>query len=150
MNENIYKLTPEKYNALSDTGYTGKKMKNENDILTMNIIIRDLGYTEREGRVSKRETFFTITLIKLVEENQNKTFDEITDNSDDLQGEGVKFIIPFNNIDMYTRLEILLGPKLLGHSDILTEASNLTDELHKRGEIQNKQQYRNALNNLQT
>ena len=33
-----------------------------------------------------------------------------------------------------------------GHTDTLTEASNLIDELCKRGEIQNKQQYRNALN----
>ena len=65
-------------------------MKKENDILMMNNIIRDLGYTGREDRDSKRKTFFTIILPKLVEEIQNKTFDEITDDSDDLQGEGVK------------------------------------------------------------
>ena len=57
-----------------------------------------------------------------------------------------KISIPSNIIDIYTRLEILLGSKLSGHTETLTEASNLIDELCKRGEIQNKQQYRNALN----
>ena len=118
----------------------------KNDILMMYNIIRDLGYNGIGDRDSKRKIFFTKKLPKLVNEIQNKTFDEITDNSDsDLQGEGVKIIIPSNIIDIYTRLEILLGLKLSGHRDSLTEASNLIDELYKRGEIQNKQQYRNAL-----
>ena len=30
--DNIYNLSPEIYKALSDTGYTGKTMKNESDI----------------------------------------------------------------------------------------------------------------------
>ena len=47
---------------------------------------------------------------------------------------------------MYTRLEMLLGLQLSGHSDILTEASSLIDELYKEVEIQNEQQYRNGLN----
>ena len=142
---NIYDLTPEIYKALSDTGYTGKDMKNENDILMMNNIINDLGYTGIGDKPSKRIKFFTITLPKLVEEIQNRTFEEINVDSDDLQGEGVKIIIPSNIIDIYTRLEVLLGLKLSGHTDTLTEASNLIDELFKRGEIQNKLQYRNAL-----
>ena len=96
---------------------------------------------------SKRKTFSTITSPKLVEELQNRTFEEITLDSDsDLQGEGVEIIIPSNIIDIYTRLEVLLGLKLSGHSDTLTEASNLIDELYKRGEVQNKQQNRNAPN----
>ena len=145
--DNIYDLTPEIYKALSDTGYTGKTMRSESDILMMNNIINDLGYTGVGDRDSKRKTFLTITLPKLVEEIQNKTFEEITLDSDsDLQGHGVKIIIPSNIIDIYTRLENLLGLKLSGHTDTLTEASNLIDELYKRGEIQNKQQYRNALN----
>ena len=61
-----------------------------------------------------------------------------------------KIIIPSNIINIYTRLEILLGLKLSGHTDTLTEASNLIDELYKPGEIQNKQQYRNAPNKFQT
>ena len=144
--DNIYDLTPEIYKALSYTGYTGKTMRNENDILMLNNIIRDLGYTGIGDYTSKRKTFLTITLPKLVEEMKNKTFEEITDDSDDLQGEGVKIIIPSNIIDIYTRLEILLGLKISGHTDTLTEASNLIDELYKRGEKQNKKQYRNAIN----
>ena len=90
----------------------------------MNNFIRDLEYKGREHRDSKRKTFFTITLPKLVEEIQNETFDEITDDSDDLQGEGVKIIIPSNITDIYTKLEILLELKLSGLTDTLTERSN--------------------------
>ena len=145
--DNVYDLTPEIYKALSYTGYEGKTMKNENDILMFNNIIRDLGYTGIGDIKSKRKKFLTEELPKLVEDIQNKTFEEINDDSDsDLQGRRVKIIIPSNIIDIYTRLEVLLGLKLSGHTDTLTEASNLIDELYKRGEIQNKQQYRNALN----
>ena len=38
INENIYDSTPEIYKALSNTGYTVKTMKNESDILMMNIL----------------------------------------------------------------------------------------------------------------
>ena len=120
-------------------------MKNEDDMLTM-YIIRDLGYTSVGDKKTNRKTFFTTTLPTVVDDIQNKIFDETTDDSDDLHGEGVKTIIPSNIIDIYTRLEILPGLKLSGDTDILTEASNLIDELYKRGEIENKQLYRNALN----
>ena len=149
--DNVYELIPEIYKALSDTGYTGKNMKNENDILMMYNIINDLGYTGVGDKPSKRKTFFTITLHKLVEEIQNRTSEDITLDSDiDLKGEGVEIIIASNIIDIYTRLEVLLGLKLSGHTDTLTEASKLIDDLYQRGEIQNKQQYRNALDKFST
>ena len=94
--DNVYDLTPEIYKALSSTGHTGITLKNENDILMMNNIIRDLDYTGVEDRDSKRKTFLTKTLPKLVEDIQNKTFDEI-----DLEVEGVKIIIPSNIFDIY-------------------------------------------------
>ena len=53
INDNIYDLTPEIYKALSNTGYTGKFLKTENDILMINNIIRDLGYTGDGDRDSK-------------------------------------------------------------------------------------------------
>ena len=143
---NDYDLTPEIYKALSFTGYEGKNLKNENDILMLYNIIKDLEYTGRGDIKSKRVIFFTEKLPKLVEEIQNRTFEEINVDSDDLQGEGVKIIIPSNIIDIYSRLEVLLGLKLSGHSDTLSEASSLIDELFRQGEIQTKQQYRNALN----
>ena len=147
---NDYELTPEIFKALSYTGYTGNTMKNESDILMLNNNIRDLGYTGIGDHPSKRKTFLTETLPKLVEEIQNRTFEEINVDSDNLQGDGVKIIIPSNVIDIYTRLEILLGLKLSGHGDTLTEASNLIHELYKRGEIKNKEQYRNAPNKFNT
>ena len=63
-----YELTPEIYKALSYTGYTGNTMKNENDILMMDSIINDLGYTGDGDRDSKRKSFFSKVLPKLVEQ----------------------------------------------------------------------------------
>ena len=76
---------------------------------------------------------------------RNPPLPAIENESDNSQGEGVKIIIPSNIIDIYTRLEILRGLKLSGHSDTLSEASALIDELYKGGEIQNIRQYRDAL-----
>ena len=61
-----------------------------------------------------------------------------------------KIFIPSNILDIYTRLEILLGLNLSGHTNTLTEASNLIDELYKRQAIQNKQQYQIAPKNFST
>ena len=128
---NTYDMTPEIHKALSSTYYTGKTTKNENDVLMSNNNIRDLCYIGRGDRQSDRKIFFPQNLSKLNEEIQNNAFDEITDDSDDLQREGVKIIKPSTIIDIYTRLETLLGLKLSGHTDTITEASNLIDEIYK-------------------
>ena len=144
--DNDYELTPENYKASSYTGYTGRSMKNDNDVLMMNNIRNDLSYTGVGDRASNSKTVFTKTLPKLVEEMQNKKFDEF-----DLEGQRIqKFIIPSNIIDIYNRLEVLLGLKLSGHTNTLTEANILIDELYRQGEIQTKQQYRNALGKFHT
>ena len=39
-------------------------MRNENDVLMMNNLIRDLGYTGRGDRQSNRKTFFTKHFLK--------------------------------------------------------------------------------------
>ena len=90
INENVYELTPEIYKALTYTLYTGNTMRGENDILMMYNIIRDLKYDGIGDRDSKRKSFFTEKLPKLVENIQNKTFDEITNDYNDLQGEGIQ------------------------------------------------------------
>ena len=54
-------------------------MKNENVILMMINTIKDLGYINDGDRDSKRRIFFTITLPPILDETQNKTFNEITD-----------------------------------------------------------------------
>ena len=49
-----------------------------------------------------------------------------------LKGMGIeKTVKPSNIIDIYTRLEILLGLKLSGHTDTVTEASSLKDDFYK-------------------
>ena len=100
----------------------------------------------RKGLNSGRMRQAVYDLSKAIDKIRNPPLPAIENESDNLQGEGVKIIIPSNKIDIYTRLEVLLRLKLAGHINTLTEASNLIDELYKRGEIQNKQQYQNALN----
>ena len=57
--------------------------------------------------------------------------------SDDLDGSGIiKIIIPSSIIEIWTRLQVLLGLKLSGRTDTLTEAGSWIDELYKKGEIQ--------------
>ena len=72
----------------------------------------------------QRKKVFTITFPKLVNYIQNQTLEVIKNDSDNLQGEGLKIVITSNIIDNYTRLEILLGLKFSGHNITLTEASN--------------------------
>ena len=59
-------------------------------------------------------------------ENIEDSYEEV---SDELQGEGLKIIIASKIIDIYTRLEVLPGLKISGHTDALTEESNLIHDL---------------------
>ena len=63
-NENISDVSPEIYKALSSRSYTGKTMKNEDDISPMYNIVRDLGYTDVGDKKQNRERFFTKTFPK--------------------------------------------------------------------------------------
>ena len=118
-------------------------MKNENDRKTLYNFLTDVGYTGVSDEKTNQSRFFK----RLLKQYRNIKKEETTD----LKGQGVqKIIIPSNIIDIYTRQEILLGLKISGHTDTLTEASNLLDDLYKRGEIKNKQQYQNALNKFST
>ena len=139
VNGNIYEFTREIYKALSKTSYTGKSMKNIDDKKTLYNFLRDIEYDGRFDPRTSQKNFFR----GLINQCRNIKKEE----PDKLEGQGIeKIIIPSNIFDIYTRLEILLGLKLGGHSDTLTEASNLIDELYKRGEIENIQQYQHALN----
>ena len=121
----------------------------DEDKLTIYDILRNTGFYSMKhikGLNSARYKDAMYNLPRETNKIRNPPLPKIQNAEDNLQGEGVENIIPSNIIDIYTRLEILLGLKLSGHTDTLTEASNLIDELYKRGEIQNKKQYRNALN----
>ena len=151
-NEDVYKISTDLQNVSTDT--TAKSLKKLNDVdkVMYQNIVRSVGfdkYIPKQGESkSGRYKYTKNNLDGDVNKILNRSFQ--SDSDSDLQGQGLKIIIPSNIIDIYTRLEVLLGLKLSGHTDTLTEASNLIDELYKRGEIQNKQQYRNALNKFQT
>ena len=152
INDEEYDIKPNIQNYFTKTYLSTKHMSNE-DKLTIYDILTAVGFYSTHhvrGMNSFRMKDALYNLPKAVEKIRNPPLPEFEDREDILQGEGVKIIIPSNIIDIYTRLEVLLGLKLSGHTDTLTEASNLIDELYKRGEILNKQQYRNALNKFST
>ena len=125
----------------------------DEDKSTVYDILKNTGFYSmrpKKGLKSARMKDALYNLPREIAKIRNPPLPAIEIESDNLQGEGVKIIIPSNIIDIYRRLEVLLGFKLSGHSDTLTEASNLFDDLYKRGEIQNKQQYRNALGKFST
>ena len=125
-NNKVYDLSTEMHKALSNSSYTGKSMRDNNDQLKLYNFLTDLGYTKNRGKQTSQMKFFTKILNKF--KNIKK--------EEPLVGEGIqKIIIPSNIIDIYTRLEILLGLKISGHTDTLSEASTLIDELYKQGEI---------------
>ena len=133
-----FNLTPDLQNVFTDT--TGKSLEklNKKENRTYKKLLDTLNYKNYKHKPGEKNSGrYKNTKNILIPIN--------------LQGRGIeKIIIPSNIIDIYTRLEILLGLKLSGHTDTLTEASNLIDELYKRGEIENKQQYQNALNKFLT
>ena len=120
-------------------------MTNENKLIFRDIL-RKTGYFNRKpskGRLTGRAIYIkydldndVIKILKLNTKFKSRGFEKI--------------IIPSNIIEIYTRLDFLPGQKISGHTDTLTEASNSIDELYKRGELQNEQQNRNALNKLST
>ena len=137
INEKIYNITPGVQKVLTDTINIPVKNLNNQDRAKFINILESLNFENYKSiRGESKSSRYTQSKSILKKRN--------------LEGNGVKIIIPSNIIDIYTRLEVLLGLKLSGHSDTLTEASNLIDELYKRGEIQNKQQYRNALDKFST
>ena len=140
INEKEYDINPNIQNYFTDTRLTTQHMDNE-DKLTIYNIPKNIGFYSMKhikGLNSTRYKDAKYNLLKEIDKIRNPPLPQIENESDNIQGEGVKIIIPSNIIDIYTRLEILLGLKLSGHTDTLTEASILIDQLYKLGEIQNK------------
>ena len=146
INKNKYNISPGIRKVLVDKSYDSAKSMTDNDKLIFRDISWKTGYYNRKptkGRQTGRDRYIKYELDADVSRIMNL--------NSKLKGKGVeKIIIPSNIIDIYTRLEVLLGLKLSGHSDTLSEASNLIDELYKRVEIPTKQQYQNALNKFIT
>ena len=143
-----YDITPNIPSYFTKPNQTTKNMDDE-DKLTIWDKLKNTGFystRHKKGFNSARMKDALNNLPKEIAKIRNPLLPAIEIESNNLEGEGVKIIIPSKIINIYTRLEVLLGLKLSGHTDTLTEASNLIDELYKRGEIQNKQQNRNAVN----
>ena len=97
-------------------------------------ILKDVGFYDNIPKIGFKAARRKDALYNLPNERdkiRNPPLPAIENESDNFQAEGVKIINPSNIIDIYTRLEVLLGLKLSGHSDTLTDASNLIDELYK-------------------
>ena len=148
-----YDIKPNIQAYFTNTKLTTKNMDDEDKLTIYNILKNTGFYSMRhiKGLNSARFKDAKYNLPREIAKIQNPPLPPIENEADNLEGDGIhKIIIASNIIDIYTRLEVLLGLKLSGHSDTLTEASALIDQLYKLGEIQNKQQYRNALDNFST
>ena len=119
---------------------------NDKDKVVFRDFLLKTGYYNRipsEGRMSGRGNYIQSSL--------DDDVSRILNLDNNFKGKGVeKIVTPASNIDIYTRREVTLGLKLSGHSNTLTEARSLIDELYKIGEKQNEQQYRKALNKFST
>ena len=144
-----FDIKPNNQNYFSNTKLTTKNM-NDEDKLTVYNILKNIGFHSMRHTKGLKSARFKDAMYNLpneIDKIRNPPLPAIENEINILEGDGVeKIIIPSNIIDIYTRLEVVLGLKLSGHTNTLTEASNLIDELYKRGEIQNKQQYQNAPN----
>ena len=146
INDNQFNITSGFQKVFTNKSYgTANSMNDMEKILFRNILQKTTYNNQKreKGPISGPDRYI-----------QNKLDDDVRKilNLDkQLKGRGVEKIIkPSNITDIYTKIEVLLGLKLSGHTNTLTEASNLIDELHQRGGLQNKQQYRNAPNKFST
>ena len=143
-----YNITQGIRNVLIIKTYNTEKSMNDNEKIVFRDFLQKTGYYSR--KLTKGKPSGLDNYVKKDLDNDVAGILKL-DIKPKLKGKGVeKIIIPSNIIDIYTKFEVLLGLKLSGHTGTLSEASNLIDELYKRGEIQNKQQYRNALNKFST
>ena len=126
-----FNIKPNIQAYFTNTKLTTKHMDNE-DKSTVYDILKNLGFytmMHTKGLNSARMQDALYNLLREIAKIRNPPITAIENESDYLEGQGVKIIIPNNIKDIYTRLEVLLGLKLSGHTDTLTEASNLIDEL---------------------
>ena len=112
INENIYDIAPGSQEVLTDTS---------------NIPMKKLYNKDREIFKNNLESldFENYTAIRGESKSGRNKLSETIFKKRNLEGEGIeKITIPSNIIDIYTRLEILLGIKKSGHTNSLSETSN--------------------------
>ena len=102
-------------------------MKIEDEVISSNIS-RSLNY--RNYKPQRRKISGRSNDIKRHLVSDVKTI--LTETAGEIEGQGMKIIINSNIIDIWTKLKVLLEVTLSGHSDTLTEGSNLIGELFKK------------------
>ena len=151
--DNKYELTPEIQEALTRTDYDFNNL-NDNDILIFKNILNEINYDPKTDRKSERRDYLKNKLDSRVEKILNPPIaaiasgesDEYESLESDLEGNETKtIVVPSDSDEIWSRLQVLLGLKLAGHTDTLIEASQLLDALYKKGEIETEQQNRNAV-----
>ena len=117
INDDQYNITSGLQKVFTNKSYDTANSMNDMEKVIFRDILQKTNYNNRKrqkGPMSGRDRYI-----------QNKLDDDVRKilNLDkQLKGRGVeKIIIPSNIIDIYTRLEILLGLKLSGYTDTLTE-----------------------------
>ena len=106
IDENIFNITQYIQKVLTDTSSIPIKKINDQDREIFNNILENLNFKNYKP---------------IRGESKSGRYKQSKSNFDkrELTGQGIeKIIIPSNIIDIYTRLEILLGLNLAGHSDI--------------------------------
>ena len=114
-----YDIKPNIQEYFTNTKLTTKNM-NDEDKSIINDILKNTGFysmRRKKGKQSARTIDARNNLPRGIAKIRNPPLPAIENESDNLQGEGVKIIIPSNIIDIYTRLEVLLG---LNYQDIAT------------------------------
>ena len=131
---NKFDITPGLQEVFTDTQHETAKTMSETEKVVFRDILSKTNYYNRKPtkrRMSGRDRY--------IKNDLGNNVKRILNLDKKLKGRGIEnTFIPSNISDIYTRVEILLGSKLSGHTDTLTENSNLIDELYKQGELQNK------------
>ena len=125
---NEYYISPELQEVFTNSsGATIQNLNIEDEVISSNIS-RKLNYTKyspQRGKISGRSNYIKRHLDSDLKKIQNETAGEI-------EGQGMIILINSNIITIWTTLEVLLELTLSGHTDTLTEGSNLIDELYEK------------------
>ena len=126
INDKEHNIAPGIQKVLVDSKYKTAKSMNDMEKLFFRDILQKTGFYNRKPTKS-RSSVRDIYIKKDLESDVRRILNLATK----LSGRGIKIIMPSNIIDIYNRLEILLGLKLSGHTDTTAEAGNLIDQLYK-------------------
>ena len=112
ISEIISGLTPKLHKDWSSAWYRGRKLTKDSDMLTFNNVSNDIEHKGDRDRKGVAIFFVWDRLPQRIAEFESEI------ESDGSEGEVVKTISPSTIIDIWTKLEILLGLNLSGPTDI--------------------------------